>query len=71
MSQWQSFQDYPNECFDQDAHYAVWLKNHHRHFNHEFMRYASYWFQYWFTEKHGIESYARIWKESKYPEDPL
>ena len=20
----QSFQDYPNECFDQDAHYAVW-----------------------------------------------
>lgn len=70
-AQWQSFQDYPNECFDQDAHYAVWLKNHHRHFNHEFMRYASYWFQYWFTEKHGIESYARIWKESKYPEDPL
>lgn len=70
-AQWQSFQDYPNECFDQDTHYAVWLKNHHRHFNHEFMRYASYWFQYWFTEKHGIESYARIWKESKYPEDPL
>ena len=70
-AQWQSFQDYPNECFDQEAHYAVWLKNHHRHFNHEFMRYASYWFQYWFTEKHGIASYARIWKESKYPEDPL
>ncbi len=70
-AQWQSFQDYPNECFDQETHYAVWLKNHHRHFNHEFMRYASYWFQYWFTEKHGIESYARIWKESKYPEDPL
>ena len=40
-AQWQSFQDYPNECFDQDAHYAVWLKNHHRHFNHEFMRYAA------------------------------
>ncbi len=70
-AQWQSFQDYPNECFDQKTHYAVWLKNHHRHFGHEFMRYASYWFQYWFTEKHGIEAYARIWKESKYPEDPI
>ena len=70
-AQWQSFQDYPNECFDQETHYNVWLKNHHRHFGHEFMRYASYWFQYWFTEKHGIESYARIWKESKYPEDPI
>ena len=70
-AQWQSFQDYPVEAFTQDANVQVWLKNHHRHFNHEFMRYASYWFQYYFTQKHGIESYARIWKESKYPEDPL
>lgn len=70
-AQWQSFQDYPVEAFTQDANVQVWLKSHHRHFNHEFMRYASYWFQYWFTQKHGIEAYARIWKESKYPEDPV
>lgn len=70
-AQWQSFQDYPQEAFTQDANVQVWLKSHHRHFNHEFMRYASYWFQYWFTEKHGIDAYARIWKESKYPEDPV
>ena len=70
-AQWQSFQDYPQEAFTQDANVQVWLKSHHRHFNHEFMRYASYWFQYWFTEKHGIDAYARIWKESRYPEDPV
>lgn len=70
-AQWQSFQDYPQEAFTQDANVQVWLKNHHRHFNHEWQRYASYWFQYYYTEKHGTEAYARIWKESKYPEDPV
>jgi hypothetical protein len=70
-AQWQSFQDYPEECFTQEAHPAVWLRNHHRHFNHEFMRYASYWLPYYLTQKHGIEAYGRIWQESTFPEDPL
>ena len=70
-AQWQSFQDYPEECFTQDAHPTVWLRNHHRHFNHEFMRYASYWLPYYLTEKHGIEAYGQIWRESKFPEDPI
>ncbi|MCO6026316.1 DUF6055 domain-containing protein [Prevotella cerevisiae] len=70
-AQWQSFQDYPQEAFTQDANVQVWLKNHHRHFNHEWQRYASYWFPYYYTEKHGITAYSRIWKESKYPEDPV
>ncbi len=70
-AQWQSFQDYPVEAFTQDANVQVWLANHHRHFNHEWQRYASYWFQYYITQKHGIEAYSRIWKESKFPEDPI
>ncbi len=68
-AQWQSFQDYPEVCF-YDSFYE-WKRNAHRHFNHEWMRYASVYFQYYFTEKHGLESYGRIWNESKYPEDPL
>jgi hypothetical protein len=68
-AQWQSFQDYPEVTF-YDSFYA-WQQNFHRHFNHEWMRYASVYFQYYFTEKHGIEAYGRIWKESKFPEDPL
>lgn len=70
-AQWQSFQDYPEECFTQEVHPTVWLRNHHRHFNHEFMRYASYWLPYYLTQKHGIEAYGRIWQESQFPEDPL
>ena len=68
-AQWQSFQDYPEVTFF-DSFYA-WQQNFHRHFNHEWMRYASVYFQYYFTQKHGIEAYGRIWKESKFPEDPL
>lgn len=70
-AQWQSFQDYPQEAFTQDANVQVWKKNHHRHFNHEWQRYASYWLPYYLTQKHGIEAYGRIWHESAYPEDPL
>lgn len=70
-AQWQSFQDYPQEAFTQDANVQVWLKNHNRRFNHEWQRYASYWFQYYYTQKHGIQAYSRIWNESKYPEDPI
>lgn len=68
-AQWQSFQDYPEVCF-YDSFYE-WKRNNHRHFNHEWMRYASVYFQYYFTGKHGIESYGKIWNQSKFPEDPL
>ena len=67
-AQWQSYQDYPSEAIN-SYHFDVWMKNHHRHFEHEFMRYASYWFQFYWTEKHGLTTLGRIWNESYYPED--
>ncbi|MBO4801457.1 MAG: hypothetical protein J5545_06265 [Bacteroidaceae bacterium] len=68
-AQWQSFQDYPAETFG--YHVSVWLQNYHRHFNHEWMRYASYWWPYHLVEKHGYQAYGQLWRESRYPEDPL
>ncbi len=68
-AQWQAHLDYPQEMFDYWV--DTWKKNYHRHFNHQFMRYASYWLQHVFVEKHGIDAYGRIWQESEYPEDPL
>lgn len=67
-AQWQSYQDYPSEAIN-SYHFDVWMKNHHRHFEHEFMRYASYWLQFYWTEKNGITALGRIWNESYYPED--
>lgn len=67
-AQWQSYQDYPSEAIN-SYHFNVWMSNYHRHFEHEFMRYASYWLQYYWTEKNGISALGRIWNESAYPED--
>ncbi|WP_455672590.1 DUF6055 domain-containing protein [Phocaeicola sp.] len=68
-AQWQSFQDYPGELFG--YHVDVWKANYHRHFNHEWMRYASYWLQYYWTQKHGVDVVGKVWTQSQYPEDPL
>ncbi len=69
-AQWQSFQDYPNEMFD-NYYFDTWLDNCHRHFEHEWMRYASYWLQTYWTAKHGDTTVATVWKESKEPEDAI
>ena len=68
-AQWQAQLDYPEEMFG--YHLDVWKKNCHRHFNHEWMRYASYWLQHTWVEKHGINAYGHIWRDSEFPEDPL
>lgn len=68
-AQWQAQLDYPAEMFGYDL--SVWQANYHRHFNHEWMRYASYWLQHLWVEKHGIDAYGAIWQQSEFPEDPL
>ena len=67
-AQWQSFQDYPSEAIT-SWNFEVWIQNCHRHFEHEWQRYASYWLQYYWTEKYGMTALGRIWNESAYPED--
>lgn len=69
-AQWQSFQDYPEEMFA-SYYFDGWLANCHRHFEHEWMRYSSYWLQTYWTALHGDEAVSRVWKESRYPEDAL
>ena len=69
-AQWQSFQDYPEEMFT-TYNFDVWLANNHRHFEHEWMRYASYWLQTYWTDKHGDDAVANVWKNSRAPEDAI
>jgi hypothetical protein len=68
-AQWQSFQDYPSEAINSYHRTGVWVDNYNRHFEHEWQRYASYYEQYYWTEKQGITALGRIWNESVYPED--
>ena len=69
-AQWQSFQSYPAEAFS-SYNFGVYMKNYHRHFGHEWQRYASYWLHYYWAEKHGIDFLGKLWREAKKPEDPL
>ena len=69
-AQWQSFQDYPDEALT-TWHFAYWKANHHRHFENEWQRYASYWLHYYLTDRSGMTTIGRLWNESAYPEDAL
>lgn len=69
-AQWQSFQSYPDQAFS-SYNFAVHMDNYNRHFCHEWQRYASYFLQYYWTNKHGIETIGKIWRESVSPEDPI
>ena len=68
-AQWQSFQDYPSEFFE--AWFYDWPNHNHRHFEHEYMRYSSYWFHEYLANKYGRSVIGNIWRNSKYPEDAL
>ena len=69
-AQWQSFQSYPAEAFE-SYNFGVYMDNYHRHFNHEWQRYASYFLQYYLTDKYGIDYIGKLWREAVSPEDPL
>lgn len=68
-AQWQSFQPYPGEIFSNYYFYG-YIDSAHLHIFHEDPRYSNYFIHWYFTHRYGIEEVARLWKESRYPEDP-
>lgn len=69
-AQWQAYQSYPDQVFD-SSHFPEYCNNYHRHICHEDYRYASYFIQYYWSAKHGIDMIGRIWREAREPEDPM
>ena len=69
-AQWQSFQDYPDEMF-YGSSFEAWEDNYHRHFEHELMRYGSYWLHVFWTENNGEETISNLWRKSQYPDDAI
>ncbi len=69
-AQWQSLQSYPGQIFT-TYDFPVYMENYHRHFCHEWQRYASYFLHYYWAEKRGIDVIGKIWREAVSPEDPI
>ena len=67
-AQWQAFKVYPGNQFDGVGdHYA----NAHLHFLHEYPRYMNYFIQDYWTSLHGWDFTGRLWRETRFPEDPV
>lgn len=69
-AQWQAYQSYPKEAFT-DYNMNVFFDHNHRSFEHEWMRYQSYWLLYYWADKHGDTVVSNIWKNSKKPDDSI
>lgn len=69
-AQWQSYQSYPKQAFESHD-FGVYMDNYHRHFGHEWQRYASYFIHYYWASKHGVDFIGKLWREAKSPEDPM
>jgi hypothetical protein len=70
-AQWQAYQSYPTEAFN-SGNFRVYIDNCHRSTFHEWQRYASYFINYYWADRHGLDFIGQLWKESgaEGPEDP-
>ena len=67
-AQWQSYQTYKSEAFTGWA--SEFFQKTNLHILHEGPRYANYFIQWYWTDRLGIDFIGRLWRSSKYPEDP-
>ncbi|HKJ40609.1 MAG TPA: DUF6055 domain-containing protein [Sunxiuqinia sp.] len=69
-AQWQAFKVFPDQQFS-NYQFSNYLSNAYKNILHEEPRYANYFIQDYWTYLHGIDFIGRLWRESKYPEDPV
>lgn len=75
-AQWQAYKFYPHMQFVWDSNkgndwFGNTLNGLHRHPLCPDLRYHNFFIQDYFCHKHGIDMIARLWNESRSPEDPL
>ena len=69
-AQWQAYQMVPEETFT-NYNFSNFCDNAHRHFAHEDMRYASYFFHYYWTDKYGLDAVSKVWHAGVKPKDSM
>ena len=69
-AQWQAYQMCPEETFT-NYNFSNFCDNAHRHFAHEDMRYASYFFHYYWIDKYGLDAVSKVWHAATKPKDSM
>lgn len=59
-AQWQANQSYPDMKWSQS--WSIFSNTANYAMTHEWMRYQSYWWHYYLTEKYGIDFIGRLWR---------
>lgn len=69
-AQWMAYKLYPELQFE-GGDFFYYTQVNHLHVLHEAPRYANYFLPDYWTYKHGKDFTGRLWRESRFPEDPL
>jgi hypothetical protein len=69
-AQWQAYKVMPTQQFTNEW-YTGYFTTVHKHPLHETPRYNNFFIQDFWNDLHGRETIARLWNESKRPEDPI
>lgn len=69
-AQWQGFKVYPDQQFNNDR-YGESISNAYKNLLHESWRYANFFIQDYWTQLYGEKFIGRLWREAKFPEDPV
>ena len=69
-AQWQAFMVYP-EYFFSNYYYSHYIDHTERNILEEDWRYADYFIQCYWVQKHGLDFLGKLWRESVRPEDPV
>jgi len=67
---WQGYKVYPSRQYTDGEYYEAYLNTHHLNIHHEDGRYNNCFYQDYWCQLHGKNTIARIWRETKKPEDP-
>lgn len=59
-AQWMSYQNYPAQAFS-SYDFTCHSERYNLAFSHEWQRYASYFYQYYLTNKYGVDFIGRLW----------
>ncbi len=69
-AQWKAYKVFPELQFS-DGDFNQYIRNNHLHILHEKTRYANYFLPDYWTFKRGIDFMGKLWRDSRYPEDPV
>lgn len=69
-AQWMAFKVYPEQQFSV-GDFTSYTRNHHLNLLHEYPRYFNFFIQDYWNYKRGTDFTGRLWRESRFPEDPV